>query len=90
MQVRTVVDEEVFNVREDLVHHLYANIGDDAWVLYYISQPILHQLRMTHLTCKSWEVSSVIYGVLNLIRLHNGQICELEQEHSAGLFEMLI
>ena len=53
MQVRTVVDEEVFNVREDLVHHLYANISDDAWVLYYISQPILHQLRMTHLTCKS-------------------------------------
>ncbi len=49
--MRTVVDEEVFYISEHLVHHLYANIGDDAGVLYDISETVLHQLRVTHLTC---------------------------------------
>lgn len=51
MQVRTVVDEKVFNISEHLIHHLYANISDDPWVLNDISETILHQLRVTHLTC---------------------------------------
>lgn len=51
VQVRTVVDEEVFNINEDLIHHLYANISDDAWVFNDISQTVLYQLWMTHLTC---------------------------------------
>lgn len=44
VQVRTVVNEEVFNVSEHLVHHLYANISNDAWVFNDISQTVLHQL----------------------------------------------
>lgn len=44
MQVRTVVDEEVFDISEHLVHHLDANISDDAWVLNDISQTVLNQL----------------------------------------------
>lgn len=51
MQVRTVVDEQVFNIREHLIHHLYADICDDARILNDISQAVLHQLRMAQLTC---------------------------------------
>lgn len=44
MQVRTVVDKQMFNVSEHFVHYLYANISDDAWILNDVCQAILHQL----------------------------------------------
>lgn len=52
VQVRTVVDVQVLDVGEDFVHHLDADVRDDAGVLHHVSQPVLHQLRVTHLTCR--------------------------------------
>lgn len=51
MKVRTVVDKQILNISEHLVHHFYANISNDARVLHNVSQPVLHQLWVTHLTC---------------------------------------
>lgn len=51
MQVRTVVDEQVFDVSKHLVHHLYANVCDNARVLNDVGQTVLHQFWVTHLAC---------------------------------------
>lgn len=48
--MRTVVDQQVLDVSEHLVHYLHSNISDDAWVLNDVSQAVLHQLRVSHLT----------------------------------------
>lgn len=45
----TVVDEEVFDVGENLVDHLQADVGDDPWVLDHVGQAALDQLRVAHL-----------------------------------------
>lgn len=51
MKVRTVVDEQVLNIGEHLIHYFYANVRNDAGVLNNISQTVLHEFRMPHLTC---------------------------------------
>lgn len=47
--MRTVVDEEVFDVGENLVHHLQSDIGDYSWVFNHVRQAALDQLRVAHL-----------------------------------------
>lgn len=49
VKVRTVVDEEVLDVGEDLVDHLQADVGDDPRVLDHVGQAALDQLRVAHL-----------------------------------------
>lgn len=56
VQVRAVVDEQVFDIGEDLVNHLDADVGDDPRVLDDVSQTVLHQLRVTHLTCRNRDI----------------------------------
>lgn len=49
VKMRTVVDEEVFDVGENLVHHLQSNVGDYSWIFNHVRQAALHQLGMAHL-----------------------------------------
>ena len=48
VQMRAVVDEQVFNIGEHFIDRLHANICDDAWVLHHVSQTILYKLRVVH------------------------------------------
>lgn len=49
VEVRAVVDEEVFDTGENLVDHLQPDVSDDSWVFNHVGQAALHQLRMAHL-----------------------------------------
>lgn len=49
VKVGTVVDEKVFDVGENLVHHLQPDVGDDSWVFNHVRQAALDQLRVAHL-----------------------------------------
>lgn len=49
--MRTVVDEKVLDIGENLVHHLQSHVSDYSGIFDHVCQAALHQLGMAHLAC---------------------------------------